>query len=61
MIKEYRLLFVGKRGAQSRAVRFPCSDDVAATVFAEGHRAEHVLELWQSNRMVAQFPKRQEL
>ena len=61
MIKDYRLLFIGKGGIHSRAIHFPCSDDLTATVFAEGHRAEHILELWERNRMVAEFPRRQEL
>jgi hypothetical protein len=60
MLNGYRLLFVGDDGHHSRSVRFKCSDDVEATVFAEDRRAEHVMELWTGKRMVAQFPKRQD-
>ncbi len=57
MLTGYRLQFVGDDGHHSRAVRFTCSDDVAATLFAEERRAEHVLELWAGKRLVAKFPK----
>lgn len=60
MFKDYKLLFIGKNGLHSRAVHFNCSDDATATVFAEDRRADHVLELWQNMRMVAEFPRRQE-
>jgi hypothetical protein len=56
----YKLLFVGDDGHHSRPVRFKCSDDIEATLYAEERRAEHVLQLWAGKRMVAQFPKRQD-
>jgi hypothetical protein len=60
MLTGYKLMFVGDDGHHSRPVRFKCADDVEATVFAEGRRAEHVLELWNGKRLVAKFPKRQD-
>lgn len=59
MIRDYKLLFIGRDGRHSRAIHFDCSDDAAVTVFAEERRAEHVMELWHDKRMVAEFPKRQ--
>lgn len=60
MLNGYKLMFVGDDGAHSRPVRFKCGDDVEATLFAEERRAEHVLELWEGKRLVAQFPRRQD-
>ena len=57
-LKGYKLLFVRDDGHHSRAVRFKCNDDMEATVFAEGRRADHILQLWTGKRMIAQFPKR---
>lgn len=61
MFRDYKLLFTGKNGLHSRAVHFNCSDDASATIFAEERRAYHVLELWAGKRMVAEFPRRQEV
>ena len=58
MLSGYRLIFIGRDGHHSRTVRFVCADDLTATVLTERRRATHVLELWDDDLTVAQFPRR---
>lgn len=53
---EYRLYFIDvTRGITKPATVIDCPTDEDAVAVAEGHRAEHILEIWDGKRLVARI------
>jgi len=52
---DYRVYLLGLDGHIANVIQLDCADDQAAKESAKQFVGEHPVELWQLNRMIAQF------
>jgi hypothetical protein len=57
---EYRVNIVAADGSSHKAIEIECADDAAAVEYAKQYIDGKDIELWQSNRKVAEFEHKPE-
>ena len=55
---DYRLYFLDDRGRIRRSFQFACDSDAAADEVAKDHRTGKPMELWQLDRCVAKYDRK---